>query len=133
MFPIIGVSSPPCPPSLLIGQNARLQYIYTDGNNNTWRIWKSCVEYIPITPAQSGSGIYSGGVPVTVRLEPKQYAELRQLLQQAVNDVTLHKVNREKGDSAITEKQSDRTIYLARSSKWQKKIENWLKNLSKSN
>jgi hypothetical protein len=36
-----------------------------------------------------------------VRLRPEQFAQLQSLIQKALQDRTAHKVNREKGDSAI--------------------------------
>ena len=125
-------SLPPCWPALEIPQNKQLVYIYVDGNNNAWHIGESQIKYQPITPALSGSGTYSGGSPFTARLQPEQFAQLQSLLQKALNDRSTHKVNREKGDSAITERKCDRLVYLARNSKWQKEIENWLKNLPNS-
>ena len=37
--------------------------VYTDQNNNTYTITETSVEYDPITPAESSSGMYSGGEP----------------------------------------------------------------------
>ena len=103
MFPVIAqnVSPPACPPSAGIVQNRWVVYIYVDGNNNAWHIGHRQIKYQPVTPSLSGSGTYSGGSPFTVRLRPEQFAQLQSLIQKALQDRTAHKVNREKGDSAI--------------------------------
>jgi len=50
--------------------------IYSDGNANTWIISPSGLEYIPVTPQESSSGIYSGGVPVNKTITSLVYQKI---------------------------------------------------------
>ena len=58
---------------------------YIDGNNNTYEIGDR-LDYVPITPAQSSSGMYSGGEPKSVALDADRRAQIVELLEQIVAD-----------------------------------------------
>jgi hypothetical protein len=51
-------------------------YHYFDGSNNQYIIQKDQIEYIPIKPEQSSTGIYSGGEPAQKALKPEDYQKL---------------------------------------------------------
>jgi hypothetical protein len=53
-----------------------LNYNYFDGSGNRYVIQKDQIEYIPIQPAQSSSGTYSGGEPAQKTLKPEDYQKL---------------------------------------------------------
>lgn len=61
------------------------RFTYIDGNNNTYEIGEH-LAYVPITPAQSSSGRYSGGAPKTVAIDAGQRATLLALLDQIAAD-----------------------------------------------
>ncbi len=48
-------------------QNMGITYTYYDGNNNEYVIQPGLLEYKPVQPAESSSGVYSGGVPAPGR------------------------------------------------------------------
>ncbi len=43
-----------------------LLYTYIDGNGNKYELYDGELKYIPVTPAKSSSGTYSGGTPKNV-------------------------------------------------------------------
>jgi hypothetical protein len=76
------------------------RFAYIDGNNNTYEIGER-LEYIPITKAQSSSGMYSGGDPKSVPLDAEQRAALIALLDQIVGDTPNVIADRPKGCGTV--------------------------------
>lgn len=61
------------------------RHAYVDGNNNTYEIGDR-LDYVPITPAHSSSGVYSGGDPKSVALDADARAALIELLDRIATD-----------------------------------------------
>lgn len=59
-------------------------YEYQDGSANLYKLAPGTLEYVPVTRAQSSSGLYSGGSPATVTLQDAQYQSLLRLFDQAI-------------------------------------------------
>jgi hypothetical protein len=57
---------------------------YADGAANLYLLRADSLEYRPVTPAESSTGIYSGGEPKTVPVPPAARAELVALLERAL-------------------------------------------------
>lgn len=93
--------------------NNPVQYEYADSNGNRYHINSAELEYIPVTPAESSSGIYSGGEPKTVSISPGDYKTLHEIFQKAINNQEIHILNRVmmSGSIRITES-SETTRYL---------------------
>jgi hypothetical protein len=90
------------------------RHAYIDGNNNTYEIGDR-LEYVPITPAQSSSGMYSGGLPNSVALDAERRAELLELLERIVADTENVITDRPKGCGTVV-RDEQRTFTRASSS-----------------
>lgn len=82
-------------------QTPSVHYEYADGNANRYVIADEAVHYIPVTPAQSSTGFYSGGEPALVTITPAQFQSLQKLLEEAIADSTCHSAERPKGTGMI--------------------------------
>jgi len=78
---------------------------YTDGNGNRYIITSGVLQYIPLTPEESSSGTYSGGEPKVITLHEVQVQAIRKLLEDAIDDQSIHIDKRIMG-SAVIEKNS---------------------------
>ena len=68
-------------------------YTYADGNNNKYVIKNEgdlSLEYLPMTPSLSSSGIYSGGEPVKKAINEIQYKRLTALFNEAIDRTESH-------------------------------------------
>ena len=79
-----------------------------DGSANDYRFTRAAsgrVEFtfVPVTPEQSSTGLYSGGSPrhEDLALDDARLSELWVLLQQLANDVPKHTPDRDKGTAAV--------------------------------
>lgn len=59
-------------------------YTYIDGNGNTYEFNENELKYIPVKPANSSSGTYSGGDPKTVSLSRVDADELKKLFDACI-------------------------------------------------
>jgi hypothetical protein len=64
--------------------NKSIQYEYADGSGNRYIITQGTLSYIPVTPEESSSGMYSGGDPKEILLKGNQYNAIRSLLDNAI-------------------------------------------------
>jgi hypothetical protein len=48
-------------------------YQYADGSANVYIIKADSLEYIPVTPEESATGMYSGGEPKKAVLTPEEF------------------------------------------------------------
>ncbi|GIV37939.1 MAG: hypothetical protein KatS3mg032_2318 [Cyclobacteriaceae bacterium] len=71
-------------------RNETPQYEYADGNANRYILTAYYLEYFPVTPQESSSGIYHGGKPFKVRLTPAEYKSLQLLFEKALVDTACH-------------------------------------------
>ena len=77
-----------------------IRYAYIDGNNNTYEIGDE-LAYVPISAAQSSSGMYSGGAPKAVALDAETRAQLIELLDQIAADTDNALETRPKGCGTV--------------------------------
>jgi hypothetical protein len=61
-------------------------YTYVDGNNNTYAITSTALDYIPVKKADSSSGTYSGGEPKKVVITKTQFAEIQAIIDRIEQD-----------------------------------------------
>jgi hypothetical protein len=96
---------------------------YFDGSANGYAIESDAdgasFEYTPITPAQSSTGMYSGGPPRAGRLDARAIATLWQHVADFEADPSQHVADRMKGTGAFTLKDLTgvRSFIIARTPK----------------
>ncbi len=76
-------------------------YIVFDGSRNKYIITENSLEYIPITPAKSSSGVYSGGEYVKKSLTADEYKSIVALLAKATANQEIQTDVRAKGNPII--------------------------------
>jgi hypothetical protein len=64
--------------------NKSIQYEYADGSGNRFLITPTNLSYVPVTPAESSTGRYSGGDPNEIPLKADQYNAIRSRIDSAV-------------------------------------------------
>ena len=69
-------------------------YSYSDGSNNTLYIENNILEYRPVTPAESSSGTYSGGIAVRIQLSAQDMEQIKEAFEDALADTAAHQENR---------------------------------------
>ena len=111
-------------------------YKYNDGSGNTYIIKsevKKFIEYIPIKPSLSSSGIYDGGNYIKKEINKLQYNKITSILNEAIGNKENHIENRVKMSGMITIKEiNDKNIYiLAPNSKELYKIEKTMQEIIK--
>ncbi len=80
---------------------------YHDGSANGYRFWQDKAggevrwEYSPVTPAESSTGMYSGGKPQKGLMNRKQADELWHWVRRFRADPSLHAESRMKGTGAF--------------------------------
>ena len=104
---------------------------YYDGNGNGYIIEKAdfiTIEYNPIKPELSSSGIYDGGDYVKKEITTSQFDEVLTLFNEAISKKDEHVENRMKGTGIVAIHGEDKCI-LSMGSKSIEKIEEKLKLL----
>jgi hypothetical protein len=106
-------------------------YSYTDGSNNTYYISKDQIEYDPISPMMSNTGVYSGGPPAKESINTEQSEQIKIAFEQAAADTGNHLENRPKGSGTIDIYSSGQTFVLRMGADSKYNLENLLKKLLK--
>ena len=75
---------------------------YGDGNGNQYIVEQTSIEYNPIKPKFSSSGIYDGGDHVKKKITQQQYDKIASLFKKAIANEASHIKNRVKMSGAIT-------------------------------
>ena len=75
---------------------------YGDGNGNQYIIEQDSIEYIPVKPKISSSGIYDGGDYVKKTITQQQYDKIESIFKEAITNKASHIKNRVKMSGAIT-------------------------------
>ena len=102
---------------------AKLTYIYLDGTANKYIIKQTSVEYIPVKPEQSSSGMYSGGNPWEVKIDDQQFARLHFVFQKAIFKNGMQKGQREKGTGMLIVEPDNVSYIFKMNSPYKKDIE----------
>lgn len=110
------------------------KYSYSDGNGNTYVIRSKTtktIEYIPIKPQLSSSGLYNGGDHVVKMLNDIQYEQIISALNEAISDKECHIENRVKTSGMITkvENKAQEVVIIEPNSQHLSKIELILQTL----
>lgn len=77
-------------------------YIVFDGSRNKYIITENSLEYIPVKPAESSSGVYSGGEYVKKSLTAEEYKSIVELMAKAMADKEIQTDTLSKGNPIIT-------------------------------
>ncbi len=75
---------------------------YGDGNGNQYIIEQESIEYNPVKPKFSSSGIYDGGDQVKKKITQHQYNKIALIIKEAIANKASHIKNRVKSSGAIT-------------------------------
>lgn len=92
-----------------------IEYSYFDGSGNHYllNVEKLTLEYNPVIPAMSSSGVYSGGEPFRIQLGSARFEELESALFRAVSYKLYHSENRVMGSGMIRIKYADSSdVYI---------------------
>jgi hypothetical protein len=80
-----------------------ITYEYADGSANLYILTENELRYVPVTPEQSSTGMYSGGNPKTVSVTPAQFGELQGLFDSALKNTAIHIPDRIKTSGMISQ------------------------------
>jgi hypothetical protein len=78
------------------------QYEYSDGSANRYVITQTTVEYIPVKPEESSTGMYSGGEPKSITITADQFNSLAKTFDLAFKNTNAHMSDRPKMSGLIT-------------------------------
>ena len=76
-------------------------YNYLDGNGNKYIISNELIEYIPVKPSFSSSGVYNGGDYTKKEISEIQYNNLTSILNVAIKKKKIHIRNRVKKSGLV--------------------------------
>lgn len=71
-------------------KNNTMKYIYADGSGNTYHITKDAIEYVPVQPEYSSSGVFSGGEKVKKSITKNEFQEIEGFIKKAVDNKNSH-------------------------------------------
>jgi hypothetical protein len=87
---------------ILIACMNSTSYQYADGSANVYVLTSDSLEYIPVKPEESSTGMYSGGNPKKVALSPEGFRNVRAMLEAAKKKHEIHIPDRIKTSGMIT-------------------------------
>ena len=106
-------------------------YVYLDGNNNSYVFSKNSFEYFPVSAVESSSGSYDGGRYIKKLPDLNQFYVLVDIVNASNEAISEHTQNREMGTGMIEvrdlQNQLVNTWILKYNSGHQKKVEEQLK------
>ncbi len=107
---------------------------YGDGNGNQYIIEQDSIEYNPVKPKNSSSGIYDGGDHMKKKITLHQYDEITSIFNKVMTNEANHIKNRVKMSGVITIQKGSamKTCILRPDSKELNEIEKILKDIIKN-
>lgn len=82
--------------------NESVRYEYADGNANIYLLSETELRFVPVKPAESSTGLYSGGEPRNVTVTKAQFQELKELFDSALDNSASHIKDRMKTSGLIS-------------------------------
>ena len=106
---------------------------YGDGNGNQYIIEQESIEYNPVKPKFSSSGIYDGGDHVKKNITQQQYNKIASIIKEAITNEESHIKNRVKLSGVITMQEGKvvKSCILSPNSEELREIEKILKDTIK--
>lgn len=103
-------------------------YRYLDGSGNEYKFNNRFIDYIPVKPHFSSSGVYDGGNYIKKEVKEFQYDQLSSIFNIAIAHKKIHIVNRVKrsGIIIVQDKDNEKRYILAPNSNELKDIEKLL-------
>ncbi|MHA1193437.1 MAG: hypothetical protein ACTSP9_14300 [Promethearchaeota archaeon] len=107
---------------------------YVDGNGNQYIIEQDGIEYNPVKPKFSSSGIYDGGNHVKKKITQHQYNKIALIIKKAIANEASHIKDRVKMSGAITiqEVNAVKSCIISPNSEELNEIEKILKDIIKN-
>ena len=107
---------------------------YVDGNGNQYIIEQDGIEYNPVKPKFSSSGIYDGGDHVKKKITQHQYNKIASIFKKAIANEESHIKNRVKMSGAITIEEGNavKSCIISPNSEELNEIEKILKDIIKN-
>lgn len=112
--------------------SAQVNYIYSDGNSNSYNITETHINYEPVTKENSSSGNYSGGEAKSKTISQKDFEKINTLFKEAITAKTEQQNDRVMQSGLLIHKKGKKTmdqIVLKPGSAYIRKIESLLKSL----
>ena len=108
---------------------------YGDGNGNQYVIEQDSIEFNPIKPKFSSSGIYDGGDYVKKKITQQQYHKIASIFNKAMANKSSHIKNRVKMSGVITIQggKGVKSCILSSNSEEMNEIEKILKTIIENN
>lgn len=109
-----------------------MTYVYFDKNNNSYKVTKTQLQYTPMTPKESSSGSYDGGIAKIISLSASEYRTLSSYFESLKLQKETHHLERSRMTSLlkITSKTEQQQFILSQSDTL-KQLENFLQELLK--
>lgn len=82
--------------------------IVSDGSGNTYTISKELIEYSPVRPENSSSGVYSGGEPFKKKISSSDYKKIEKAINTIYDTKAIRLSHRTMGSMQITRMNSNR-------------------------
>jgi len=107
---------------------------YGDGNGNQYIIEQESIEYNPVKPKLSSSGIYDGGDHIKKRIIQHQYYKIASIIKEAIANKASHIKNRVKMSGTITIREGNtvKSCIIKPNSEELNEIEKILKDIIKN-
>ncbi|HWY12160.1 MAG TPA: hypothetical protein VN026_12585 [Bacteroidia bacterium] len=110
---------------------SQVNYIYSDGNSNSYNISETHLNYEPVTKENSSSGNHSGGEAKSKTISQKDFEKINALFKEAISAKTEQQSDRVMQSGLLIHKKGKKTIeqiVLKPSSDYIRKIETLLKS-----
>jgi len=109
----------------------RIVINFSDGSGNQYIIEQNSIEYNPVKPESSSSGVYDGGEHVKKAISRNQFEKLLLIFNQALGNQASHAKNRVKGSGLIAIQQGDsvKSCIKSPNSEVMREIERFLNDL----
>lgn len=107
-------------------------FVYSDGNGNSFIVTQTALSYEPVSAKMSSSGFYSGGEPYQVVLKPNAKRKLESAFQACLKAPKSElDTERQKGTGFLSyqEQNTKKSLIFKMNSKTKEKLETTLKEI----
>lgn len=107
------------------------RFDYLDGNGNKYSITPESIIYDPITPAESSTGIYSGGEPYNISISLVEFEILQETAMNCINKKEGIIENRIKGSGMLVVEPGNKIFIFDSQSTQKTEMENTIQSITK--